>query len=421
MTGIPTASTTPKLSRYGKETDVIYYVAMANQASRGSMLEVKAAALSTAGKFHEAGDAYTSAAKAYTTEGNSSAAARAYGKAAELYEKEADALLKSLNTPKAPPRPPALAAPVAVPVKPVAAVRAPQETKTVKLAPIAPRAGMIVGRVINALGGAATSVTVRYSGFQEGKPIFNHFENVEGDVKATGGSYAIKVPPGDYRVSAYATYVYQGRTYHFELEALNPPARHDLDGLGLDHLRGGLVRDFVLKMTAKKAGASEATETVYNAAYYGGRLNFDCGQTEQIMGGGHTFAPPLAGLVDTAYPPDSQLQITLTPQGPMVDGSVGRVVTIKLRLGDHGTYPFSKRGIFPGVYTATATVTTPSGKTIPLRLSLTRARTILKGSPDGYDMTVIDWKPSVIVDFLPSDIGPMPRFGVKPIVLFPGQ
>ncbi|WP_309707187.1 hypothetical protein [Armatimonas sp.] len=389
---------------------MIYYVAMVNQAPRGSALETKAAALSSAGKLHEAGDAFTSAAKAYTAEGNSSAAAKAYGKAAELYEPQADALLNPTRTPQAAPLPQ-----TQVPRPAVAPVR------TVAPSPLAPRAGMIVGRVINELGGAATSVTVRYSGFQEGKPIFNHFENVEGDVKAAGGSYTIRVPPGDYRVSAYATYIYQGRTYHFELEALNPPARHDLDGLGLDHLRGGLVRDFVLKMTAKKAGASEETETVYNAAYYGGRLNFDCGQTEQIMGGGHTFAPPLAGLVDTAYPPDSRLQITLTPQGALVDGSAGRVVTIKLRLGDHGTYPFSQRGIFPGVYIATATVTTPSGKTIPLRLSLTRARTILKGSPDGYDMTVMDWKPSVLVDFLPSDIGPMPRFGVKPVMLFLGK
>ncbi len=400
---------------------MIYCVAIVAQVLRGSALETKAATLSAAGKLHEAGDAYTSAAKAYTAEGNSSAAAKAYGKAADLYEKEADALLNPTRTPKAPPRPPALAAPVAVPVKPVAAVRAPQEAKMIKLSPIAPRAGMIVGRVINERGGAATNITVRYSGFQDGKLIVNHFENVEGNVKGAGGSYAIKVPPGSYRVSAYATYLYQGRTYHFELEALNPPARHDLDGLGLDHLRGGLVRDFVLKMTAKKAGAAEETETVYNAAYYGGRLNFDGGQTEQIMGGGHTFAPPLAGLVNTAYPPDSRLQITLTPQGTMVDGSVGRVLTINLRLGDHGTYPFSQRGIFPGVYSATARLTTPTGQIVPLRLALTRARTILKGSPDGYDMTVMDWKPSVPVDFLPSDIGPMPRFGVKPIVLFPGK
>lgn len=87
---------------------MIFYVATAAQAPRGSVLEAKAAALSAAGKFHEAGDAYTSAAKAHTTEGNNSAAARAYG-------------------------------------------------------------------------------------------------------KGTGGTYAIKVPPGSYRVSAYATYLYYGR------------------------------------------------------------------------------------------------------------------------------------------------------------------------------------------------------------------
>ena len=280
---------------------------------------------------------------------------------------------------------------------------------------------MIVGRIVNERGGAVANVTVKYSGFQDGKPIFNHFENVEGNVKGTDGSYAIKVPPGSYRVSAYATYVYHGRSYNFELEALNPPAKHDFDGLGLDKLRGGLVRDFVLKMTAKKAHASEDTETVYQNAYYGGRLSFDCGQVERILGGGHTFAPPLTGLVETAYPPDSRLQVTLTPQGPLVDGSMGRVVNINLRLGDHGTYPFSQRGIFPGVYTATAHLTTPGGQIVPLRLALTRARTVLKGSPDGYDMTVMDWKPAVTVDFLPNDVGPMPRFGVKPIELFPGK
>lgn len=105
----------------------------------------------------------------------------------------------------------------------------------------------------------------------------------------------------------------------------------------------------------------------------------------------------------------------------MVDGSTGRVVTINLRLGDRGTYPFSQRGIFPGTYTATASLTTPAGKTVPLRLSLARARTVLKGSPEGYDMTVMDWKPSATVDFMPSDIGPAPRFGVKTIALYLGK
>ena len=36
-------------------------------------------------------------------------------------------------------------------------------------------------------------------------------------------------------------------------------------------------------------------------------------------------------------------------------------------------------------------------------------------------MLVMDWKPSLTVDFLPSDIGPIPRCGVKAIELFPGK
>ena len=55
----------------------------------------------------------------------------------------------------------------------------------------------------------------------------------------------------------------------------------------------------------------------------------------------------------------------------MVDGSAGHIVIADLRLGDSGTYQFCKRGIFPGVYSATALLKkTPTGETVPLRLSL---------------------------------------------------
>jgi len=57
-----------------------------------------------------------------------------------------------------------------------------------------------------------------------------------------GGSYAIKVAPSAYRASVHVTYNDKGR----EAEPLNPPAQHDYRGSGLDILRGGLVRDFVL-------------------------------------------------------------------------------------------------------------------------------------------------------------------------------
>ncbi len=386
-------------------------------APKGAVLEAQGVALNAAGKTHEAGDAYEAAAKAYSAEGNQGAAAKAYGKASELFEKEAAALLKELDKPKvARPALPAHPAPPTTLAAPVTA-----SIKSVTLPPLMPKADHIVGRVIDEMGGTVPNFTIKYSGFEDGKPIYNHMENVGADVKCGGGTFAIKVPPGAYRVSAYVTYVYHGRTYNFEAEPLNPPTKHDFNSLGLDYLKRGLVRDFVLKMTAKKTGASEETESVYRNAYYGGLLYFDCGQVERILGGGHTFTPPLAGVVGTAYPPDSRLQITLTPQGAMVDGSAGHIFIADLRLGDSGTYQFCKRGIFPGVYSATALLKTPTGETVPLRLSLTRARTILKGSADGYDMLVMDWKPSLTVDFLPSDIGPIPRYGVKAIELFLGK
>lgn len=285
------------------------------------------------------------------------------------------------------------------------------------LPPLEPKAGSIIGRTVDGTGAAVSNVTVSYSGFEDGKLIINGSENVRGEAKGEGGAYAIKVPPGAYRVVAYARYSYHGRTYNFEMEPLNPPSRHDFNGLGLDKLRGGLVRDFVLKMTAKKALGREDSESGFINAYHGGRVDISCGEVEGILGGGHATS---AALV-TAYPSDSRIRVILVPQGPLVDGSTGGEVTIDLPLGDQGLYRFCQRGIFPGTYLATASLTTPTGETVPLRLSLSRARTVLNGSPDGYDMLVMDWKSSALLEFVPNDLGLKPITGVRAIGLFLGK
>ncbi len=301
------------------------------------------------------------------------------------------------------------------------AASVPAPAKPLNLAPLNAKAGYIIGRVVTESGAPVPSFTIDYSGFEKGK-LANYsvggglIETINSEFKGTNGDYQIKVPNGAYRASGYVTYNYKGRVYHFELEPLNPPARHDYEGSGLDELKGGLVRDFVLKMTAKKAGASEATETVYTYAYYGGRVDLYAGEHEGILGGGNKLTTPLRN----AFPPDSRVEITLTPQGPRVDGSTGQPVIGNLRLGDDGKYSFMMRGVFPGVYTATARLATPDGQIMPLRLSLKSADTIRKGAGD-YDKLVVDWKPSVTVDFLPNDIGPAPRKGVKAVRLYLGQ
>ena len=261
--------------------------------------------------------------------------------------------------------------------------------------------------------------TVAYSGFEDGK-LADSFdgqltETISNQLEAGDGRYEVKLPPGAYRVSSYVTYRYRDRTYHFELEPLNAPQQHDYHGLELDKLGGGLVRDFVLRMTARRVDADEGTESVYREAYFGGRVDFDADQTTGIAGGGNKFTTALRD----AFPAESRLEVTFAPDGPLVDGSSGGALVAPLGLGDDGKYTFSRRGIFPGTYSVTARLTTPDGKSVPLHLSLSRARIVLKGAGD-YDLTVMDWQTSVVVDFLPTDLGPEPHFGVKAVTLYLG-
>jgi hypothetical protein len=170
-------------------------------------------------------------------------------------------------------------------------------------------------------------------------------------------------------------------------------------------------------MTGKKADAWEDTETGYRDAYYGGTMNLEARQVEGQLGGGAQFTIALRD----AYPKDSQVEITLTPKDALVDGSKGQPIITKLPLGDDGKWTFCLRGILPGAYTATARLIPPAGEAVALRLSLTPARTVAKQSPDGYDANVMDWQPSTTVEFLPNDLGPEPRFGVKAMSLYLGK
>lgn len=300
---------------------------------------------------------------------------------------------------------------------PVAVQSAP--AKTTKLAPVAKRRGYIVGRAIKPDGSPVPSFTVQYSGFEDGKlaTSFNGdlYETINSSLKASGGRYAIKVPPGAYRASAYATYRFRGRVYNFEMEPLGATPNYDYKSLQLEKLRGGLLRNFVLKMTGKKRDASEDSETLYRYAYYGGSVNLDCRQYEGLLGGGHQLSTPLR----SAYPPESRILLTLTPAGTRVDGTKNYPVNADLKLGDDGKWTFMVRGVYPGLYTASAKLRLPDGAVKPLRLSTQPSRTQL--NPGAYDRVIFDRQPTAQVDFLPNDLGPMPRFGVKAVTLYLGE
>ncbi|MEO6002445.1 MAG: hypothetical protein ABIZ04_11905 [Opitutus sp.] len=319
------------------------------------------------------------------------------------------------------PRTPAVV-PVANEVR--AAVTEPPATATpakqAALPPLAPKSGHIIGRVIAADGSPLPNVTLQYSGFEDGKLARstyagNLIETIDASATAKNGRYEIKVPAGAYRISAYATYNYEGRTYQFELEQINPPETHDFPSLRLDKLGRGLVRDFVLHLNGRRAHSFEETESGFRNAYFGRTVEFEANQITGVLGGGNTFTKALA----EAYPPESILEITFVPAGPFIDGSSGAPVTATFPLSQAFGWRFVQRGLYPGKYNATARVTTPDGRTRPIKVSLERARTV--PAPDGKnDALVMDWSSSVLLGCEPSDLGLKPHFGVKTTTLYLG-
>lgn len=286
--------------------------------------------------------------------------------------------------------------------------------------PSTPRAGYLVGRVVFPDGRPVPAFTIEVSGFADGQAAAmgangNLRETLVSRVNGTGGRYEVALPAGAYRASGWTTVGYQGRTYNFELEGTSEPAKFDYDALALEKLRNGIVRDFKAGMTDKKKDADEAYEMGYYTAFYGGLIKVDSSQTEYQIGGGAQIPPSL----HDSYPRESKIEITLTPQGPMVDGTAGTVAVRTVKLGDNGTWFSAVRAVYPGVYAATARLVTPDGQAVPLRISLTAGQTVFH--PGTYEQMVVDWHNSVTVDFLPNDLGSVPRMGVKDVSLYFGK
>ena len=163
-------------------------------APKGAVLEAQGVALNAAGKTHEAGDAYEAAARLMPPKEIKARRRRPMARPQNSLKKKPLPCSKSL-TPKV--AKPAVACHPALP-----ATTAAPATKSVTLPPLVPKAGHIVGRVINEMGGAVPNFTIKYSGFEDGKPIYNHMENVGAEVKCGGGAYATKVRP-DWRLPRF--------------------------------------------------------------------------------------------------------------------------------------------------------------------------------------------------------------------------
>jgi len=167
---------------------------------------------------------------------------------------------------------------------------------------------------------------------------------------ATGGdgTYRIRVQPGAWRAHATFRKPYNGRTYHLELY---PDSVDSFDDTGA-------VRNFTWKL--------EGRDPDNEYGYYGGLVKVftDFGFYE--------------GMED--------IELTLVPDGPLIDGSEGR--TLVLRLEDHYWVQRAYLEDIPiGRYTITATLRSAEG---------TRALRIQDWHAKG------DFKPGLRFDFIPD-------------------
>lgn len=165
------------------------------------------------------------------------------------------------------------------------------------------------------------------------------------------GRYRIRVQPGAWRAHATFTKQYNGRTYTLEL---HPDAIDSFD-------QDGAARNFTWQL--------EGRGPVNDYSYYGGFI-----QLSAAVG---------------FYEDFNDVELVLTPDGPLIDGSPGK--QLRLRLKDHYWRDYYQVEDIPiGRYTVTATIET-DGQPRPLRIQ------------DWHEEG--EFVPAFQLDFLPESSG----------------
>ena len=114
------------------------------------------------------------------------------------------------------------------------------------------------------------------------------------------GKYRVSVPLGHYNVDGFAELQYNGQTYkELWLDRGDAPCERVMSDKGI-------IRNFVLRLSGTKR-CTNGTDLRNPDAYYGAYIT----------------------AMSSAFPDDAVITFTLTPTGPLADGTKGRAVVIK--------------------------------------------------------------------------------------------
>lgn len=160
--------------------------------------------------------------------------------------------------------------------------------------------GHLIGKLSDGQGKPLSNVTIKVFGFSTKGDVVK----IEKKFPGPASEYDIEVPDGKYDTPiARIAVEYNQRKYDLPLAAADNTRewneQHDS--------QGGMVRDFIWKIAGRAPGGNSNEPS----GYWGGTIQFDIGA---LMG-------------DYA-----NIEITLTPDGPLIDGSEGKPLTFNRKL-----------------------------------------------------------------------------------------
>lgn len=189
-------------------------------------------------------------------------------------------------------------------------------------------AGVVKGRVTDSAGNPIKGAEI---------VVDNQFLYDSNIVLTTDaqGKYRAEMPgaAATYNVTASFKKTYNNAKYTFRLAPENPEPFAGRDGA---------VRDFTWKLTGEQPDAPDT--------FYGGTVLFNLSPINPA---------------DDSYVDSAGVTLTLTPTGPLVDGTSGKPVTKRAENTGDG---WAVRDIPVGPYKITATLTTDSGRKQPLAI-----------------------------------------------------
>jgi hypothetical protein len=253
----------------------------------------------------------------------------------------------------------------------------------------------ITGKLADSAGRPLSNIKISVFGYPHG--THESFSKVF-EISGPADHYSIDVPEGVYDApQGNITVNYNGHNYVLPLAAADGSREWSQQ----KESRTGLTRDFVWRISGTRP--TSLGESKEMSGFWGASVNMDKGADFGDFG---------------------TVEVTLTPDGPLIDGSPGKVLTLERAIPWQKPEDHLLGDIPIGRYVASARITTAGERSKPLRLILT------SGNPNRLaeeQFSALATAPKVVIDFEQMQPKPgaapgqEPRFYVPNLMLFPDR